>query len=36
MALSDIEIAHSVKYEDIETIAAKIGLDDRYLEMYGR
>lgn len=36
MALSDIEIAHSVKYEDIETIAAKIGLDDRYLERYGR
>ena len=36
MALSDIEIARSVKYENIEKIAEKAGIDERYIERYGR
>ena len=36
MALSDIEIARSVKFEDIAKIAEKVGIDERYIERYGR
>ncbi len=33
--LSDIEIAQSVTPKDITDIAAKLGIEDRYLERYG-
>lgn len=34
--LSDIEIAQSCKLRDIREIAAAAGVDERYLELYGR
>ena len=33
---SDIEIAQSVKLKPITEIAATAGIDDKYLEQYGR
>ena len=33
---SDIEIAHSVEMEPITAIAARAGVDDKYLEQYGK
>ena len=34
--LSDIEIAQSAKMEHINTIAERAGIDEKYLEQYGR
>ena len=36
MALSDIEIAQSVKMQPITEIAKTAGIDDEYLEQYGK
>jgi formate--tetrahydrofolate ligase len=34
--MSDIEIAQNAKLEKIDSIAKKIGIDDEYLEQYGK
>ena len=34
--LSDIEIAHSCKMKPITEIADAAGIDEKYLEQYGR
>ena len=33
---SDIEIAHSIEMEPITAIAERAGIDDKYLEQYGK
>lgn len=33
---SDIEILQEAKLEDISSVAERIGIDDEYLEQYGR
>ena len=34
--LTDIEIAHNAKMNDINTIAKSIGIEDKYVECYGK
>ena len=36
MALSDIEIAQSAKMQPITEIAKNAGIDEKYIEQYGK